>query len=62
MSPEWFYFYGKMLNMSFLEIRYMIIGRMLDLIGCYQIKKEGASMDYNKVEAVDDDEVIPHWR
>lgn len=62
MSPEFYYFYGKMMNMSFLEIRSMVYGRMLDLIACYQIKNEGAKIDWTNVEAISDLDVVPNWK
>lgn len=62
MSPEWYYYYGKTLNMGFPEVSHMPVGRMMDLIACHQIKHEGAKLDYAKVEALNDEAVIPHWR
>lgn len=40
----------------------MVKGRLMDLIACHQIKHEGAKLDWNKVEARDDEDVFPHWR
>lgn len=54
MSPAWFYFYGRLLNVPRRELTCMPFGEMADMIACYQIIN-GAKP---KMEA-DDEDMIP---
>ena len=54
MPTVWFYYYGRILNMTNDEVDYMTLGEMLDLIACHQIFN-GAEEDL----LLTDEDMIP---
>ncbi|HIS65153.1 MAG TPA: hypothetical protein IAA83_07275 [Candidatus Avoscillospira avistercoris] len=59
MSPAWYQYYGLALGLSYEETQAIRYGELLDLIACYQIKREGAKTKTRRDDILD---AIMTWR
>lgn len=54
----WFVFYGIQLGFQREEWESLVLGELYDLIACYQIKREGATIK----NRLNDEDIIPDVR
>lgn len=59
MSPAWYQYYGLAMGLTYEQTHAIRYGELLDLIACYQIKREGAKTKTSKEDIFD---AIMTWR